>query len=332
MEPDGILGTLEIDRPVPPSTRARVVILNTTINAHPFGRTVIDDVELGRRAAAHLISRGLPHCAFVGWSTLGFSNDRQKGFLAAMEDASIATSHEVFNLVTHSGELFVPPDQWFADLPKPCGILCANDGLGVRMVNTAIASGFAVPDDLAIMGMNDDELQCIQSPVPLTSVGRDLSAQGLGAAQCLDQWLRRGDAEPPTVVFPPGEVVGRDSTLNFGEPDAIVRRALVIIHTPSTVPITVERLLDRLHGVSRRRLEMRFRHRLGRTPYQEILRTRIEQAKQLLRSTTLGVDEIAFRTGFASSAHFSRPFKARAGITPTEYRRQNAAAVSTDLG
>ena len=327
LEPDGILGTLEFDRPVPlpRSDRTQVVIVNTTIAQHPFHRVIIDEVEVGRRAADHLIARSLSHYAYAGWSTLGFSEDRQRGFRTAIENAGLASAMALFNLVTPDGELFVPPDEWFASLRKPCGIFCANDGLGVRMIEAALAIGYAVPGDIAIMGAGDDEIQCAQSPVPMTSVTRDLVAQGYSAAQHLDRWLRDKRPAAQTVVHPPGEVVERQSTLVFGEADPIVRRALTLIHTPSSNPMTVDRLLSLLGQVSRRRLEMLFKQRLGHTPYHEILRARIALTKRLLRSTTLSIDEIAFQAGFSSCAHISRPFKAHTGQTPTEYRRQHSA-------
>jgi LacI family transcriptional regulator len=195
-------------------------------------------------------------------------------------------------------------------LPKLCGIVCANDGLGVRMVVASQDNGHRVPDDIGVIGVGDDEMQCVQSPVPLTSVSRDLEAVGLGAAEYLDLWMRRDDVDASPIRCPVGEVVARQSTLVFGESDPIVRRALTLIHAPDARPMTVELLLDLLGDVSRRRLESLFRQRLNRTPYQEILRARIQHAKRLLISTSLSIDEIAFRSGFSSSIHFSRPFKA----------------------
>ncbi len=326
--PDGILGTLEFAMPPLPTIpqTTRVMIINTSVADHSFGRTVIDDVAAGRLATRYLIGRRLPHYVFVGWSTLGWSNNRQRGYFKALDEANLTAQSSSFNLVRENNELYVPPKDWFMALPKPCAILCANDGLGVRMVEAALECGLGVPDDLSIMGVDDDEVQCAQSPVPLTSIHRDLFAQGYDAARQLDQWLRRDDPTPPSVLHPPGEVVQRESTQMFGETDPIVRRALIMIHTPSAKAITVSDLLERLGNVSRRRLEMKFRQRLGRTPYQEILNARIETAKRLLRSTNYTIDEIAYRTGFGNSAHFSRPFRQRAGCTPSEYRRQHIAS------
>lgn len=322
-QPDAILASIEPDQVLSePPEGTRVVIVNSAVEKHPFRRVVIDYEHAGRKAADYLIGRGLASFAYIGWSSIGYSVEIERGFAQAMRQARLSESAKSFDLDQRDGVLFLPPQQWFAELPKPCGIVCANDGLGVRLIGSCQDEGLNVPEDLAVIGIGDDEIQCVQSPIALTSVSRDLHAQGLGAAEYLDQWLRRDDMDPSDVKFPSGEVIVRQSTMVFGEPDPIVRRALVLIHAPDSRPLTVELLLDLLGNVSRRRLELLFRRRLKRTPYQEILRARIEHAKRLLSGTTLSIDEIAYQTGFSNSIHFSRPFRARTGMTPLAFRHK----------
>ena len=323
-KPDGILATIEADQLPPSAAEAhRVLVLNSAVKDFPFRRVSIDYEQAGRKAAEYLIERQLSAYAYVGWSSIGYSCEIERGFMQAIRQSGLTTAATSFDLDRQDGVLFVPPGQWFTQLPKPCGIVCANDGLGVRIIVASQDNGFSVPEDIAVMGVGDDEMQCVQSPIPLTSVSRDLKALGLGAAEYLDQWMRRDDLDASEVRYPVGEVVARQSTLVFGESDPIVRRALMLIHVPDARPMTVELLLDLLGDVSRRRLEALFRRRLNRTPYQEILRARIEHAKRLLVGSSLSVDEIAFRSGFSCSIHFSRPFKARSGMTPLAYRRKH---------
>ncbi len=326
MKPDGIIGMLHRHGPMPTikGNEPRIVIVNSTIADHPFARVMVDDVKAGHVAAQHLIERGLASYAFVGWSVVNYSEGRRRGYEQAITEAGFADRSTSVDLMTMSDEpLYTPSTEWFDDLQKPGGIVCANDGLGVRMVEAALAAGLSVPDDLAIMGIDDIELQCVQSPVPMTSVYRDRLAQGYDAARRLDHWMRNGGPTPEPVLHPPGEVIERRSTQVFGEPDPLVRQALVIIHTPHDTPITVDEVVEQLGHVSRRRLELHFRQRLGRTPYQEILQARLAVAQRLLRSTSLSIDEIAYQTGFHSNAHISRPFKKLTGCTPTEYRQQH---------
>lgn len=326
-KPDGVLATLEPEElplpPIPPETR--VVIVNNAVANHAFRRVAMDSTAAGHRATAHLISRNLAHYAYVGWSSIGYSQECLSGFRAAIHDAGLGASARSFDLDSAQGSLFVPPDAWFAELPKPCGIICANDGLAVRLVNAIQRAGFAVPEDIAVIGIGDDEVLCVQSPISLSSIAMDRATQTWAAANYLDRWLRTGQPGEPAILYPPGEVVERQSTLVFGELDPFVRRALTLIHMPRLEPMTVESLLDQMGNISRRRLELLFRRRLGRTPYQEIMRVRVELTKKLLRSTSLSIDEIAFQAGFSSSNHVSRPFKALMGITPTQYRNEFAS-------
>src|SRR5690606_38138464 len=152
LKPDGVIASLEPDHPILdlPAPHTRVVVVTNSVAEHPFERVVIDGYACGRQAAGHLVSRGLAHYAYVGWSNIRDSQEQQAGFASAMTEAGQGMS--TIDLVEDGRELFEPSVEWFAELPRPCGILCANDGLAVRVIRACIEAGFAVPDDFAVMG------------------------------------------------------------------------------------------------------------------------------------------------------------------------------------
>jgi LacI family transcriptional regulator len=324
-EPDAILGTLQVADPLPvvDTSKTRVLIVNASVANHPYRRFMIDGIEAGRRATRHLISRNLASYVYFGWSDVGYSEEHRLGFEEAISKAGlnhIAHSIDMLKLDTHES---LPDKHMLLSLPKPCGIVCVNDGLAVRIIESCLNHGLLVPEDVAVMGLDEDPTQSVRSQVPLSSVARDLFNQCLAASEYLDKWLRNLPVPDSPVLYPPGEVIERQSTMIFGVDDPLVRQALTIIHTPESTLATVEHLLDLMQcDVSRRQVEKRFRKALGHTPYQEIQRARVAYAQKLLRSTNYSIDDIAYHIGLPSSVHISRLFKAHTGMTPTAYRKQ----------
>jgi LacI family transcriptional regulator len=334
LRPDAILGILEPwYEPNLSDPRHRsggsphVVILNAAARSHPFHTVTSDDVESGRRAAAHLIERRLTRFAFVGVPTIQFSNLRRQGFEQELRHAGVTGSIpavHVDDVRARSGEF----RRWLGSLMFPCGVLCANDGMGLELVKAARGLGVGVPDDLAIIGVSNDEMQCVECPVTLTSIFEDFVEVGYRAAAHADDLLRGRSVPSDKVLVPPGQVVERESTRVFGEPDPLVRRALLLMDQDDGRPMTVDRLLAALGDVSRRSLEMRFRTALGRSPYQEILHARIRRAQRLMRHTRLPVSEVALRSGFYDTPQFCRHFKRIAGLSPMRYRAAQTARPS----
>lgn len=321
--PDGILGALVPGRG-PTSRRAvgraRVVILNNSLRRHPFVRVVADSFEAGRRAAAHLLERNLLHFGFVGGRQELFSEQRLAGFREALAAAGFRAAAETFDW-PEAGRAEDGLRRWLNRLPRPCGLLCADDTTALRVVRALLALGVAVPDEVAVLGVSDDEMVCVESPVTLSSVVQNFQAVGWHAAEQLDRLLRGGAEPAAPVLVPPGEVAVRNSTRTRGERDPLARRALALIHAGGPDPLTTPLVLGRLGRVSRRLLELRIKAETGRSPHQEILHARILHARRLLRGSRLPMAEIAQVCGFYDQAQFSRHFRKACGCTPSHYRR-----------
>jgi LacI family transcriptional regulator len=200
-------------------------------------------------------------------------------------------------------------------------MFCADDFCARRTVEDAIALGLQVPDQIAVLGVDNDEINCELSGVPLSSIRLDTERIGYEAAALLASLIAGQSAPTDHILVPPIEVITRRSTDMLALADAEVSAAVRFIRDQGGREINVEDLLQRTK-LSRRSLEMRFRKALGRSPYQEIRRVQIERAKLLLTRTDRPMREIADACGFRETRQLSVAFHERIGLTPRQYRRR----------
>lgn len=322
-KPDGILGVLPPGHGIHSTEEvpARVVILNNIPS--PFQHVVTDGLGAGRRAASHFLEHRMEHFAYVGPLDAFFSLQRLEGFREQLGDLApdpFPTYHAAGRLARRRTFR-----KWLKALPRPCGILCATDLYAMYSVSVCLAEGLAVPDDFAVLGISNSERLCYESPVVLSSVEQHLDQVGYRAAIHLDHLLRGGMPQDKPILIPAGEVIARDSTRNFGGRNPLVQRAFKIIHRDHGSPLNMSGLLQELGNVSQRLLSIHFQKALGRSPYQEILRSRILRSQRLLRTTRLSVEEIAAESGFYDCAQFCRHFRKFTNRTPTRYRGEHKA-------
>jgi LacI family transcriptional regulator len=206
-------------------------------------------------------------------------------------------------------------------LPKPVGVLAGNDQLGVRVLEACQRAGIAVPEELAVVGCENEETLCSFASPALTSVQFDGGAVGYYAAELLSRMMRGG--RPPKVdrLVPMKRIVVRESSDDSVIKDGLVARAAQIIRENAISGINVEEVCQRLNA-SRSTLERRMKAALKRTPKKEILRIRFREVERLLRDTDLPVDVIAEQTGFVHSHYLHAAFKQRVGETPGQYRKR----------
>ena len=212
--------------------------------------------------------------------------------------------------------------RWLEGLPKPCGVMACDDYRAIAVIAACDRLGLRVPEDVAVLGVNDDDLSCRITRPPLTSLplpGYDI---GYTAASLIDRALA-GEALPAQVLRLPSEpIVVRESTdvLHYSHAD-VVAAVRQIRREAGRRPVTVEDLADAV-GVTPRTLQDHFQQDLGRTPKQEIDRVRTRVLRQKLLQTDWPIKQIAFHTGFASPAEFSRYFKRQTGLTPNGFRAE----------
>jgi len=288
----------------------------------------VDNEEIGRMAAQHLHGRGFKNFAFVGGIDSPYAKRRYFAFKKYLDDKDI-------NLHLFS-EAFPSRDgvdagsvkfsgfrermkTWLDALPKPVGIYALDDWKAFETQIACKKIGFRIPEDIAIIGVNDDDLACHISSPNLSSIRLPFERVGYEAAASAVELLEKGFVEDKTLRCI--GLVTRGSTNTFAVSDTVVEEALKFMQREANKPIRVEEVLQHV-GVSRSLLERRFRGEIGRTPLVEMRRQRVERARELLSDTELAINKIAELCGFASNIRFTTVFREQVGVTPTEFRSQ----------
>ena len=280
-------------------------------------------VDVGRMAAAHLLERGFRQFAFCGFSGHDWSAKRREGFRAALADVSCTCS--IFESPweatrTHSWE-----EQqhrigaWLQSFPKPIGVMACNDMRGQHVLDACRRQELAVPEEAAVIGVDDDELVCGLCDPPLSSVKLNPERVGFEAAAMLDQLMRGKKLTEKKLLVSPLGVVPRQSTDVLAIDDSQVAAAVRIIRQRACDGITVDDVLQQV-PMSRSVLERRFRRYLKRSPQEEIRSVQLKRIKQLLAETDLPLEKIATLTGFTHPGVHECSIQAR--------NRGNAGAVS----
>ncbi len=283
-----------------------------------------DDEAVGRMAAEHFFSRGFRHFACFGGKWAEFVRRRTEGFTAAVVEGG---GHLCDPLETERLDQLIWPrrlehlGRWLKPMPKPVGLFAIFDALGHLVLDACKQEGLRVPEDVAVLGVDNDPIFCELSSPPLSSISPAFDRRGYIAAALLDRLI---EGEPPPAQplrIPPDGVVERRSTDVYATADERVRAALRYISDHRGKHIGVEDVAKGVH-MSRRNLERRFRDALGRTVYDELRHTRLETAKALLTGTEKPLLEVALDSGFYSSSDLSNAFRRHVGMTPSRYRRR----------
>lgn len=293
----------------------------------PFPRVIVDHEAVGRLAARHFLERGVRRFAFVGYPRHAFSAGREKGFCQEIADAG-------FDVAIFRDRVQRPGDptglwrwnrallEWLKSLPAPIGIFASHDSQGAQISEYCRHLGREVPDAVAIVGVDDDDLLCDLARPSLSSVALPGKRIGHEAAAMLEQLVRGRRLEAARVELPPVRLVVRQSSDILAITDGEVSQAVRFILEHAGEPIGVGDVL-RAVPVSRRSLERRFQRHLRRGIGEEIRRAHLERAKALLVESTLPMSRVAARAGFTDSRQLSIVFRQETGLTPTRYRQQN---------
>lgn len=308
------------------SLRKPVVNVAGVLSELPMPRVAVDHVEVGRQAAQHLLERGVGWFGFVGYPRHEFSVEREQGFREAVEAAGfrVAVFHERTYRVQDPTGLWKwnePLVEWLRRLPKPVGVLASNDVQGEQVSEYCRQLGLLVPDQVAIVGVDDDDLLCELSRPSLSSVALPGERIGYEAALLLDKSLRGSRQVKTAVVLPPAGVVVRQSSDLLAVSDPHVAAAVRFIHEHRHRNIRVKDVLRHV-PIARRALERRFRKWLQRSISDEIRRVHLERSKHLLLTTDLSIAAVAEMAGFHDGRQLSIAFRQATGDTPSAFRRQ----------
>ena len=282
-----------------------------------------DNAFIGRAVAEHFFERGYRRFAAYSLETELFFVERVRNFVSVVADfggicseLSEGFSDTAVDWEASQAKLIA----WLSALPKPVGVFAANDQLGVRLLAACQRAGIAVPEEVAVVGAENEETLCTFATPPLTSVQFNGQAVGYAAAGVLDQMMQGKEPERREILIPPKGIQVRASSDELVINDPIVARAVRFIRENAVLGINVDDVCHKLN-VSRSTLDRRMKATVKRTPKEEISRVRFREVERLLRETDLTVENIAEQTGFAHSHYLQAAFKDTYGQTPGAFRR-----------
>ena len=319
---DGIIARIETPRIARAVVRTGLPAVDLSaarlVPALPWVET--NDEEIARLAADHLLERGFTRFAFCGDARFNWSVWRETQFVARLR----AAGHDCVcyrptalagDVAAEAGNLA----RWLRELPKPVGLMACYDIRGQQVLDACRSAGLAVPDEAAVIGVDNDTLLCELASPPLSSVIPNAHGAGYAAAALLDRLMAGKRVAATAHLIAPLGLAERQSTDVLAVDDREVARAVRFIREHACEGINVGDVL-RTVPLSRRVLEQRFQRLLGHTPREEILHVRLNRVKQLLAETDLPLYLVAERTGFEHVEYLSVLFKRETGKTPSAFR------------
>jgi LacI family transcriptional regulator len=289
-----------------------------------------NNTAIGHLGAEHFLERGFRHFAYCGFGNEGWSCERRDGFVEALRLAGHGC--DVLDL-DYPG--VITPDwnaqqttllgAWLRHLPKPAGIMACVDVRAFQVIAAAQQVGLLVPEEIALLGVNNDLIRCELSYPSLSSIALNAHQSGYHAAELMDRLLRGEGPIPTDTRIDPLGVVTRMSTDILAVGDRNVAAALSVIRERACKGLSVDEVVA-CSAASRSQLEKKFRRYIGRSPQAEIRRVQLARVKELLSETDLPLKTIAGMTGFEHIEYLSVVFKRLTGQSPGQFRKQTRAA------
>lgn len=290
-----------------------------------FPRVSIDNAVVARLAAEHLVAKNLPNFAFCGDPRFLWSRERARYFASILRATGRRChSHGV------TGADPAPVDseagmqaltEWVAALPKPVGIFACYDARALQVLTACQHLSLKVPSEVALLGVDNDEVLCELCDPPLSSILPNARRAGYEAAVILHRLMTDPGRRPAdSLAIEPVRVVERLSTDALGASDPAVAAAVQFIRTHACDGVNMDDVLRRV-PVSRTLLERKFKQQLGQTPHRMITAAKIARARELLTETDLPIARIADLAGFQSATYLSAAFRRETGRSPLDYRR-----------
>jgi LacI family transcriptional regulator len=326
---DGILAATSDEAELRNARKMGFPVVNLAgSSAKSFGvpRVMVNHFQAGQMAADHLLSRGLRHLAFFGWKALWYSEQRCAGFCERAAEAGVEV-----NILLQSpsdeahqnwSQRVGGPAKWLKKLARPLGVFAAHDYRAQLIMEACHEAHLRVPDDVGVIGMDNDETICEHTVPTLTSISRNSERVGWEAAALLDR-LMRGDSPPKEDLFiEPDAVIARQSTDMLYCDDPVVQRTLDTMRGNLKAQVNIAALAEHA-GVAKRTLELRFRKSLDASPHELLTRLRIQHAQAVMAlPKKRTVEQIAAECGLNTHT-FHEAFRRITGQTPASYRRRH---------
>lgn len=288
---------------------------------------------VGQMAAQHFIEHRFTNFAFCGYNGRSYSDRRRDAFMQCLEQNHFPCAvyrtppsalKDFNNSVVLQERFGFASDHralrtWISKLPKPVGVFCSHDMRAYHLAEACRSQGLQIPEDVAILGADDDELVCNFSDPPLSSIDQNAFGIGYAAANTLESMLQNPDVVPSPVLIDPIRLIERESTRIYTVSPPWLSDALIFIRRNISNNITASDVYAAV-GKSHTLVDSAFRRTFGTSVQKTIIRTRLEEAKRLIRDTSLTLTEIAAKTGFSTAQYFCSSFSKTFGTSPSAYR------------
>jgi LacI family transcriptional regulator len=288
-----------------------------------------DNARIGLLAADHLLERRLRHFAYCGIphsSATSWSQAREQAFRARVKEAGFTCTvfRGRYRRPLHWDAMLDDLGAWLIRQPKPLGLMACDDPRARHVLLACRRSSIRVPEDVAIVGVDNDRIMCEMVQPTLTSIEQGSEQIGYEAATLLDQLMRKQRRDRPFLTVPPAALIARQSTDFDGLEDAVVAEALKFLKEHLAEGIDPDSVAKHVH-LSRGMLDIRFHRAIGRSIHAEIRRLRLDLVYQLLTTTDLAMKLIARRAGYSSVEYLSNDFRRAFGRPPGAFRRGNGS-------
>lgn len=292
-----------------------------------------DNVAIGVMGAKHLLERGFRHFAFCGFSNHDWSKRRLQGFEREVTNAGrkchvLESEWDTFHTESWDDQQEAV-GRWLDQLPKPVGVMACNDMRGQHVLDACRRHEMAVPEEVAVIGVDNDELLCSLCDPPLTSVIPNPERIGYEAAALVDRLMQGKKAEVDERLVEPIGIATRQSTDVLAIDQPSVANALRYIRQHACDGIAVSDVLKHV-PLTRSVLERQFRRYVGRSPQEEIRQVQLKRARQLLAESDLSLAQIAPLAGYRHPEYMSVVFKRLTGETPGQYRKRTNPSARSD--
>lgn len=280
--------------------------------------------DTGKLGAEYFLKKGFKNFAFYGFRDIVWSRERSEGFESVLKKKGHSVQYFEHKKSRSSELWYYKPSslsQWLKALPKPVALMACDDNQGQHITEACKHAGIRIPEEVAVLGVDNDEMICNLSDPPLSSISLDAEKGGYEAAMLMDELIRNKDGTFKDIIVESTQVITRRSTDIYATNEPYISSALKFIHQNIDNNLKVGHVLKQI-PLSRRTLEKRFQEITGFPVYKYIYNLRIEKFSQRLLETDKTVFEIALETGFSDSKNISRQFKQIKGCTPNEYRRK----------
>ena len=308
------------------SLRMPIVDISYIDMPNRIPRVGVDNTAICKMAVDHFLNRGYKFFAYYSWEDVPVNILRRDAYFADLRSRGIPRE-QIFEIKQSARKVLT---QWKShqkdildqlnNIPRPLSVFTGQDNLAASLIEICTRAGIHVPEEVAVLGVDNIDLLCESSPVPLSSVRTRLEKVGYQAAHQLNRLMKKeiNNNAAPTLIAPHA-IVSRQSTDILAVDHPAVFIALRYIKAHFGEPITIEDIAAHT-GLSKRGLEKAFEQHLTRTPASELRRVRLDKAKRLLTETNDKIESIALDCGYSNSSNLSCAFRRDSKMSPREYR------------